>query len=61
MLDMLQVGTIAYRDKQTKDFADAKPLYMKHSPEFAKALQEFLQDACDMFITDLLIYAKYGF
>ncbi len=56
----IQVGTIAYKDKQGK-FNNLKPLYMEHSPELAKALQEFLQSACDMFITNLLNYVKYGF
>ena len=57
----IQVGTIAYRDKQTNNFAKSKPLYMKHLPELAESQKEFMQRACDMFITDLLIFAKYGF
>ena len=57
----IQVGTIAYRDKQTNNFAKAKALYMKYSPELAESQKEFMQRACDMFITDLLIFAKYGF
>ena len=57
----IQVGTIAYRDKQTNYFAKSKALYMKYSPELVESQKEFMQRACDMFITDLLIFAKYGF
>lgn len=57
----IQVGTIVYRDKQTNNFGKSKPLYMKYSFELVKAQKELLQSACNMFLTDLLIFAKYGF
>ena len=58
---LIQVGTIAYRDKQTNNFAKSKPLYMKHSPELAESQKEFMQRACDMYLIDLLILQNMAF
>lgn len=54
MLDRLQIGTIAY--KQDNKYKKAFPLLMEETEELKRATKNLFNVACEMFITDLLIY-----
>lgn len=57
----IQVGIIACKCKQKKYFANAKPLYMKHSEELIFESSAIMNNACQMFIDDVFNFAKNGF
>lgn len=55
---LIQVGTIAYKDKQANNFATSTSLYVEHSFDIAKHQNEFMNDVKEMFISDLLTFVK---
>lgn len=50
----IQIGTIAYKDKN--EYAKALPLLTRKTDELKQATKNLLCFACEMFISDLISY-----
>ncbi len=51
----IQIGTIAYRNKETNQFENAKPLYINtKSKKLKKRKEQFNDEICEFFINELL-------
>lgn len=50
----IQIGTISYRNKQTNEFEESKPLFAEATESLILAEKLLMRNACEMHVAELL-------
>lgn len=53
---LIQVGTIAYRNKETNQFENATPLYVKANETLIKKQEQFENEVAEFFENEICNY-----